>query len=63
MGNVQISFEQALLADLELLERKAARGEVVRAAAVTALLARYGTSFEALPHYLQTAIDRIDLTD
>ena len=63
MGNVQISFEQALLADLELLERKATRDGVVRAAAVTALLARYGITFEALPHYLQAAIDRIDLTD
>lgn len=63
MGNVQTSFEQALLADLELLERKASRDGVVHVDDVTALLASYDTSFEALPHYLQVAIDRIDLTD
>ena len=63
MGNVQISFEQALLADLELLERKAARDGVVRATDVTALLARYGTSFAALPRYLQKAVDSIKLSD
>ena len=63
MVNSLVAYEQALLTDIELLQKRAARGEVVRAADVTALLARYGTSFEALPHYLQAAIDRIDLTD
>ena len=43
--------------------RRAARGHRVTAADVTALLERYGTTFEALPRYLQDAIDRIDLTD
>ena len=63
MNDPMVAYEQALLADLELLQKRAARGEVVRAADVTALLARYGTSFGALPRYLQAAIDRIDLAD
>ncbi len=61
MSNPIVTCEKALLADVELLQKRVARGEVVHAADVTALLARYGTSFEQLPHYLQTAIDCIDL--
>lgn len=63
MPNPMVAYEKALLADVELLQKRAARGEAVLAADVTALLARYGTSFEQLPHYLQAAIDRIDLAD
>ncbi len=63
MPNPMLVYEKALLADVELLQKRAARGEVVHAADVTALLARYSTSFEQLPHYLQAAIDRIDLAD
>ncbi len=63
MGQILVTYEQALLTDIELLQKRAARGEAIRAADITALLARYGTTFEALPHYLQAAIDRIDLTD
>ncbi len=61
MPNPMVAYEKALLADVELLQKQTARGEEVRAADVTALLTRYGTSFEQLPHYLQTAIDCIDL--
>ena len=60
---IQIAYEKALLTDVEVLGRRAARGHRVTAADVTALLERYGTTFEALPRYLQDAIDRIDLTD
>ncbi len=63
MNNPMVAYEQALLADIELLKKRAARGEAVRAADVTALLARYGTSFSALPLYLQEAIDRIELDE
>ena len=63
MGQILVTYEQALLTDIELLQKRAARGEAIRAADITALLARYGITFEALPHYLQAAIDRIDLTD
>ena len=63
MSNPMVAYEKALLADIELLQKRAVRGEAVRAADVTALLARYGTSFGLLPRYLQTAIDRIDLAD
>lgn len=63
MVNSLVAYEQALLTDIELLQKRAARGEAVQAADATELLSRYGTSFEALPHYLQAAIDRIDLTD
>ena len=59
----QIAYEKALLTDAEVLERRATRGTRVTAADVTALLERYGTTFEALPRYLRDAIDRIDLTD
>lgn len=58
---IQVAYEKALLTDVELLERQARRGARVTAADVSALLARYGTSFDALPRYLQEAIDRIDL--
>lgn len=58
---IQVAYEKALLTDIELLERRARRGGRATAADVSALLARYGTSFDALPHYLQEAIDRIDL--
>ena len=61
--NPQIPYELLLLSDAEALERQASRGEVVRAADVDALLARYGTAFVQLPHYLQEAIDRIDLAE
>lgn len=60
---VQVAYEKALLADVELFERQTRRGSRVTAADVSALLARYGTSFDALPHYLQEAIDRIDLAE
>ena len=59
--DIQVAYEKALLANVELLERQTRRGARVTAADVSALLARYGTSFDALPHYLQEAIDRIDL--
>ena len=59
----QVAYEKALLTDVELLERQAHRGTRVTTADVSALLARYGTSFDALPHYLQEAIDRIDLAE
>lgn len=60
---IQVAYEKALLANVELLERQTRRGARVTAADVSALLARYGTSFDALPHYLQEAIDRIDLAE
>lgn len=60
---IQVAYEMALLTDVELLERQARRSTRVTAADVSALLARYGTSFDALPHYLQEAIDRIDLAE
>ncbi len=63
MPSPMIAYEQALLTDIELLQRSAKRGEAVQTADVTALLARYGTSFAALPHYLRDAIDRIELAD
>lgn len=63
MGQILVTYEQALLTDIVLLQKRAACGGAIHAAAVTALFASYGTSFEALPHYLQAAIDRIDLTD
>ena len=50
---IQFAYEKALLANVELLERQTRRGARVTAADVSALLARYGTSFDALPHYLQ----------
>lgn len=58
-----ITYEQALLTNIELLRKRAVRGEAVRAVDVTALLARYGTSFDLLPRYLQAAVDRIELAD
>ena len=58
---IQVAYEKGLLANVVLLERQTRRGARVTAADVSALLARYGTSFDALPHYLQEAIDRIDL--
>ena len=61
--DIQVAYEKALLTDVELLERQARRGTRVTAADVSALLARYDTSFGALPHYLQEAIDRIDLAE
>lgn len=60
---IQVAYEMALLTDVELLERQARRGVRVTAADVSALLTRYDTSFDALPHYLQEAIDRIDLAE
>lgn len=60
---IQVAYEKALLANVELLERQTRRGARVTAADVSAFLARYGTSFDALPHYLQEAIDRIDLAE
>lgn len=60
---IQIAYEKALLTDIEALERQARRGARVTAADVSALLARYDASFDALPHYLQEAIDRIDLAE
>ena len=62
-SNPQIPYELSLLSDVEALERRASRGEVVRATDVDALLARYGAAFALLPRYLQEAIDRIDLAD
>lgn len=60
---IQVTYEKALLTDVELLERQARRGTRVTTRDVSALLARYGASFDALPHYLQEAIDRIDLAE
>ena len=62
-SNPQIPYELSLLSDVEALGRRASRGEVVRAADVDALLARYGTAFAQLPRYLQEAIDRIGLAE
>lgn len=59
---IQVAYEKALLTDVQLLERRASRGERVTAADVLALLDRYGTAFDALPHYLREAIDRIELS-
>ena len=61
--NTFILYEASLITDLECLERRANRGEAVHAREVTRLLESYGTSFDALPHYLQAVIDRIDLAD
>ncbi len=55
--------EASLITDPECLERRADRGEAVFAREVTRLLESYGTSFDELPHYLQAAVDRIDLAD
>ncbi|WP_281694577.1 hypothetical protein [Collinsella tanakaei] len=61
--NPFILYEASLITDLERLERRADRGEAVYAREVTRLLESYGTSFDELPHYLQDAVDRIDLAD
>lgn len=61
--NPFILYEASLITDLECLERRADRGETVYAREVTRLLESYGTSFDELPHYLQAAVDRIDLAD
>lgn len=61
--NPFILYEASLTTDLERLERRADRGEAVYAREVTRLLESYGTSFDELPHYLQDAVDRIDLAD
>lgn len=45
------------------LERRAGRGGEVLPREITALLNRYGTSFDELPPYLQEAVDRVDLTE
>ena len=58
-----IPYEASLITDLECLEHRADRGEAVYAREVTRLLESYGTSFDELPHYLQTTIDCIDLAD
>lgn len=58
-----IPYEASLITDLECLERRANRGEVVYAREVTRLLESYGTSFDELPYYLQAAVDRINLAD
>lgn len=60
---IQVAYEMSLLTDVESLERQARRGTRVTARDVNALLARYDTSFDALPHYLQEAIDHIDLAE
>lgn len=61
MLDTLIAYEASLITDLERLERRADRGEAVRAQEVTSLLARYGTSFDELPRYLQDSVNRIDL--
>ena len=61
--NPFILYEASLITDLECLERRADRGEAVYACEVTRLLESYGTSFDELSHYLQAAVDRIDLAD
>lgn len=58
-----ILYEASLITDLECLKRRADRGEAVYAREATRLLESYGTSFDELPHYLQAAVDRIDLAD
>jgi len=60
---IKVAYEMALLTDVEMLARQARRGARVTAADVSAFLARYSTSFDALPHHLQEAIDRIDLAE
>ena len=61
--NPFILYEASLITDLKCLERWADRGEAVYACEITQLLESYGTSFDELPHYLQAAVDRIDLAD
>lgn len=61
--NPFILYEASLIADLECLERRVDRGEAVYVREVTRLLESYGTSFDELPHYLQGAVDRINLAD
>ncbi len=58
-----ILYEASLITDLELLERRAEHGEAIHAWEITRLLEQYGTSFDDLPHYLQSAVDRIELAD
>lgn len=62
-SNSFILYETSLITDLECLERRADRREAVYAREVTRLLESYGTSFDELPHYLQAAVDRINLAD
>ena len=61
--NPFILYEASLITDLECLKRRADRGDAVYAREITRLLESYGTSFDELPHYLQAAVDRIDLAD
>lgn len=61
--NPFILYEAALITDLECLERRADRGEAVYTREITRLFESYGTSLDELPHYLQAAVDRIDLAD
>lgn len=58
-----VLYEASLITVLECLERQAESGAAVYAQDITRLLARYGTSYPDLPHYLQDAVDRIDLID
>lgn len=61
--NPFILYEASLITDLKCLERRVDRGEAVYAREVMRLLESYSTSFDELPHYLQAAVDRIDLAD
>lgn len=55
--------EASLLNDIQLLAKRAECGERVWARDVSALLDRYGVSFDELPSNLQRAIDKIELAD
>ena len=55
--------EVSLLSDIQVLARRAERGEAVWARDVSMLLDRYGVSFDELPASLKRAIDEIDLAD
>ena len=61
--DTMVAYEQALLTDIELLRKHSSPDVAVHADDVTKLLAGYGTTFDALPHYLQAAIDRMDLAE
>lgn len=55
--------EASLFNDIQLLARRAERGKQVWAQDVSALLGRYGVSFDELPSSLRRSIDEIDLAD
>lgn len=55
--------EASILNEVQVMRKRSERGEQVWAREVTAMLKRYGTSFDDLPPHLRAAIDEIDLAD